>query len=97
MNIIDDTYIFLILVTFVLLAKTDSVNSDHPELQLEPSLEEVTLQCAREVCLDTLEWNPICGSNGILYGNPGTFKCAQECYERNSKSFLFKDSNEKIS
>lgn len=34
-----------------------------------------------EYCRCTKEWNPVCASSGISYGNPCMFRCAQKAFQ----------------
>lgn len=43
-------------------------------------------QCMANCKTVTSEWNPVCGSNGVRYGNPSALRCAQSC---GASKFLF--------
>lgn len=40
--------------------------------------DDIIRACVRS-CPVTSEYNPVCGSNGVTYANPGRLECAQQC------------------
>ncbi|XP_013138135.1 PREDICTED: uncharacterized protein LOC106103038 [Papilio polytes] len=47
----------------------------------QASGQNVDMQQCLLTCPVTAEYNPVCGSNGVTYSNPGRLLCAQACGE----------------
>ncbi|OWR48565.1 protease inhibitor 1 precursor [Danaus plexippus plexippus] len=65
---------FTVVSTITTVVSQDAMTAITPNRNSKNKTEE----CIRD-CPVTPEYNPVCGSNGVTYDNPGRFLCAQEC------------------
>lgn len=53
------------------------VTTARPAPTTDPAV--VKLNACTAQCPTTPEYNPVCGSDGVTYNNPGKLSCAQIC------------------